>query len=105
MWKGAINKMSSLTLQQRKSEVDSYIDSEIFENDKLVYSFVLNLYSNREIDECINYVKKLCALSHEKHLNCGMFHYFICADISKEQNKNFLRYRQTLFQITSKIFI
>ena len=68
MWKGAINKMSSLTLQQRKSEVDFYIDSEIFEDDKLVYSFVLNLYSNREIDECINYVKKLCALSHEKHL-------------------------------------
>ena len=59
--------MSNLTLQQRKSEVDYYIDNEIFEDDKLVYSFVLHLYSNSEIDECINYVKKLCALNHEKY--------------------------------------
>ena len=60
--------MSNLKLQQRKSEVDYYIDNEIFEDDKLVYSFVLHLYSNSEIDECINYVKKLCALNHEKYL-------------------------------------
>lgn len=59
--------MSSLTLQQRKSEVDSYIENEFFEDDKLVYSFVLHLYSNSEIDECIDYVKNLCALKHEKY--------------------------------------
>ena len=59
--------MSSLTLQQRKLEVDYYIDNEIFEDDKLVYSFVLHLYSNSEIYECINYVKKLCALNNEKY--------------------------------------
>ena len=59
--------MSSRTLQQRKSEVDYYIDNEIFEDDKLIYSFVLHLYSNSEIYECINYVKKLCALNNEKY--------------------------------------
>ena len=60
--------MPSLTLQQRRSEIDSLIDNEIFEDDKLVYSFVLNLYSNKEIDECIDYVKSICILNNEKHL-------------------------------------
>lgn len=59
--------MSSLTLQQRKSEVDFFIDHEIFDHDKLVYSFVMHLYSNVEIDECIDYVKNLCTVNHEKH--------------------------------------
>lgn len=58
--------MPSITLQQRKSEIDSLIDNKIFVDDKLVYSFVLNLYSNSEIDECIDYVKKLCALDQDK---------------------------------------
>lgn len=60
--------MPILTLQQRKLEIDSFIENKIFEDDKLVYSFVLNLYSNIEIDECIDYVKKLCTVNHEKHL-------------------------------------
>ncbi len=60
--------MPSLTLQQRKSEIDSLIDNEIFEDNKLVYSFVLNMYSNREIDECIEYVNNLCVLNNEKRL-------------------------------------
>lgn len=60
--------MPNLTLQQRKLLIDSLIDDEVFDNDKLVYSFVLNLYSNREIDECIDYVKKLCTLNSEKYL-------------------------------------
>ncbi len=68
MKKGVLFTMSSLTLQQRKSEIDSFIENETFKNDKLVYSFVLDLYSNSEIDECIDYVKKLCAISCEKHL-------------------------------------
>ena len=60
--------MPILTLQQRKLKIDSFIENKTFEDDKLVYSFVLNLYSNREIDECIDYVKKLCTLNCEKHL-------------------------------------
>ena len=44
------------------------IENKTFEDDKLVYSFVLNLYSNKEIDECIDYVKKLCTLDYEKNL-------------------------------------
>lgn len=59
--------MLNLMLQQRKAEIDSLIDNEILENNRLVYSFVLNLYSNEEIDECIEYVKKLCALSQDKY--------------------------------------
>lgn len=59
--------MSNLTLQQRKSKIDSLIDNETFDNDELVYAFVLNLYSNSKIDECIDYVKNLCALKHEKY--------------------------------------
>ena len=55
-------------LQQRKLEIDSFVENKTFEDDKLVYSFVLNLYSNKEIDECIDYVKMLCAHKHEKHL-------------------------------------
>lgn len=67
--------MPSLTLQQRRSEIDSLIDNEIFEDDKLVYSFVLNLYSNREIDECIEYVNSLCVLNSEKRLiYYGLWH-------------------------------
>ena len=88
--------MSSLTLQQRKSEVDYYIDNEIFEDDKLVYSFVLHLYSNSEIYECINYVKSFVLLTTKNIMsiiNYGMFHYFICVDVSKKQNKNSLCYR------------
>ena len=60
--------MPILTLEQRKLEIDSFIDNKTFEDDKLVYSFVLHLYSNKEIDECIDYVKKLCTLNHEKNL-------------------------------------
>ena len=60
--------MSILTLEQRKLEIDSFIDNKTFEDDKLVYSFVLHLYSNKEIDECIDYVKKLCTLNYEKNL-------------------------------------
>lgn len=60
--------MSNLTLQHRKVEIDSLIDNEIFEDDKLVYSFVMNLFSNREIEECIDYVKNLCALNNGYHL-------------------------------------
>lgn len=60
--------MSNLTLQQRKAEIDSLIDNEIFEDDKLVYSFVLNLYNNGEIDECMDYVENLCVINNEKHL-------------------------------------
>ena len=60
--------MSSLMLQQRKQEIDSFIENKSFEDDKLVYSFVLHLYSNREIDECIDYVKKLCTRNDEKNL-------------------------------------
>ncbi len=60
--------MPNLTLQQRKAKIDSLINNENFEDDKLVYSFVLNLYNNGEIDECINYVKDLCALNDESHL-------------------------------------
>jgi hypothetical protein len=60
--------MPSLTLQKRKAEIDSLIDNENFEDDKLVYSFVLHLYNNREIDECIDYAKTLCNANHEKHL-------------------------------------
>ena len=60
--------MPILTLQQRKLEIDSFIENKTFKDDKLVYSFVLNLYSNQEIDECIDYVKKLCNLGYEKNL-------------------------------------
>ncbi len=60
--------MPSIMLQQRKSEIDSLIDNGIFSDDKLVYSFVLHLYSNREIEECIDYVKKLCVLNNENRL-------------------------------------
>ena len=59
--------MSRLTLQQRKSEIDSLIDAEKFDDDQLVYSFVLNLYSNREIDECIAYVQKLRRMDGEAY--------------------------------------
>ena len=55
-------------LQQRKREIDSFIENKSFEDDKLVYSFVLHLYGNREIDECIDYVKKLCTRNDEKNL-------------------------------------
>ncbi len=34
----------------------------------MVYSFVMNLYSNSEIDECMDYVKKICTLNSEKHI-------------------------------------
>lgn len=44
------------------------IENKAFEDDKLLYSFVLNLYSNREIDECIDYVKNLGAFNNEKYL-------------------------------------
>ena len=67
IWKEEGFAMLNLTLQQRKEEIDSLIDSEIIDNDRLVYSFVLNLYSNKEIDECIDYVKKLCALDQDKY--------------------------------------
>ena len=60
--------MPNLTLQQRQAEIDSLIDNEIFEDDKLVYSFVINLFNNGEIDECIEYVKYLCTLNNERHL-------------------------------------
>lgn len=59
--------MPNFTLQQRKSEIFSLIDNEIFNDYKLVYSFVLNLYSNREIDECIDYVKNIRILNNENH--------------------------------------
>lgn len=60
--------MSNLTLQQRQAEIDSLIDNEIFEDDKLVYSFVINLFNNGEIDECIEYVKYLCTFNNGRHL-------------------------------------
>jgi len=60
--------MSNLTLQQRKAEIDSLIDNEIFMDDKLVYSFVINLFNYGEIDECIDYVKNLCTLNNGHHL-------------------------------------
>ncbi len=60
--------MPNFTLQQRKAEIDSLIDNEIFEDNKLVNSFVLNLYNNGEIDECIDYVKDLCTLNNGNHL-------------------------------------
>ncbi len=57
--------MPSLTPQQRNIEIDSLIDNKVFEDDKLVYSFVLYLRSNQEIDECIAYVKALLDLNNK----------------------------------------
>lgn len=59
--------MSRLTLQQRKSKIDVLIDKAAFDNNKLVYLFVVNLYHNVEINECIDYVKDLCTDSCEKN--------------------------------------
>ena len=59
--------MPSFTLQQRMLEINSIIDNELFKNDKLVYSFVLYLYKNKEIDECIAYVKTLQNFNNEKY--------------------------------------
>ncbi len=65
--KGIITAMPRLTHQQRMSEINSLIDNEDFENDKLVYTFVLHLCSNREIDECMDFVKTLLELNNEKY--------------------------------------
>lgn len=60
--------MSSITPQKRKADIDSLIDNSIFDNNKLVYTFLLHLYSNQEIEECIDYVQGVLDSEAEKHL-------------------------------------
>lgn len=50
---------------QRLSKVRSLIQSKTFSDDKLVYSFVLDLRRNDEIDEYIDFVKHLIAHDDE----------------------------------------
>lgn len=59
--------MPSLTLEERKAKIDFLIDNRLFEDEKLVYTFVLYLYSNQEIDECIDFVKSLLTSGCENH--------------------------------------
>lgn len=68
MQKGKSTAMPKLTPQQRMFEINALIDNEVFGDDKLVYSFVLHLYRNQEIDECMDYVKKLFHFSETKYL-------------------------------------
>jgi len=65
--KGLLTAMPRLTLQQRLSEITSLIDNNVFQNDQLVYSFVLHLCTNREIDECMDFVKTLWKPDNEKY--------------------------------------
>lgn len=51
--------------QQRLSKVHSLIQSKTFSGDKLVYSFVLDLRRNDEIDEYIDFVKHLITHNDE----------------------------------------
>lgn len=51
--------MPRLTPEERKTNIDHLISNQLFEDEKLVYAFVLHLYSNREIDECIEFVRSL----------------------------------------------
>lgn len=62
--------------QQRLSKVHSLIQSKTFSGDKLVYSFVLDLRRNDEIDEYIDFVKHLakkrfCDIMRHRKTNCG----------------------------------
>lgn len=50
---------------QRLSKVHSLIQNKTFSDDKLVYSFVLDLRRNDEIDEYIDFVKQLIARDDE----------------------------------------
>lgn len=54
-------------MPQRMSEIHSLIDSNTVEDDKLVYSFVLYLYQNKEIDKCLAYVQTLWNHNNEKY--------------------------------------
>ena len=61
--------MPSLSMEQRMLEINSIIENRAFDDDRLVYSFVLHLYSNQEIDECIGFVTaKLNAVKDEYRL-------------------------------------
>ena len=66
---GRIIRMPSLSMEQRMLEINSIIENRAFDDDRLVYSFVLHLYSNQEIDECIGFVTaKLNAVKDEYRL-------------------------------------
>ncbi len=65
--KGRPYVMTILTPKQRLLKINSLIEGEVFENSKLVYAFVSDLRSNREIDECLDYTQTLLNSENEKY--------------------------------------